>query len=60
MLRTLLSQEAAAIWPIISLVLFFAFFLSMLAYVYRRSKTEHFNRMSHVVFDDGGKEQVHE
>lgn len=60
MLRTLLSQEAAAIWPIISLILFFAFFLSMLAYVYRRKNNDHFERMSKVVFDDGGKERTHE
>jgi len=60
MLKTLLSQEAAAIFPLISLILFFAFFLSMLVYVYQRKKTDHFNRMSHVVFEDGGKEPIHE
>jgi cbb3-type cytochrome oxidase subunit 3 len=60
MLRTLLSQEAAAIFPIISLILFFTFFISMIAYVYRKDSNDHFKRMSQVVFEDGGKETTHE
>jgi cbb3-type cytochrome oxidase subunit 3 len=50
--NVLQTIENVEIWPVISLIIFFLFFLGVLVYILRADKN-HINKMKEMPLDDG-------
>lgn len=55
MLKELISQGNFAIWPQISLVLFFATFTAVLLWTRRRGADTHYRYMAGLTLEDAGR-----
>lgn len=60
MLKELISQGNFALWPQISLVLFFATFAAILLWTRRRGMDSHYRYMAGLTLDDATEEMDHE
>lgn len=52
MLREVMQNAGLIKWPLISFILFFGFFSSLLVWIFRRGSTRFYEEMSTSILDD--------